>query len=309
MVSKRIRKGSRLEGVLPDANAGGRIMKHDWSSLLDLAKRAADSAAAVHQQALVQVGFAVSVKSSAFDLVTEVDRNAERALVAVIRAARANDAILSEESGEIPGNTGVRWILDPLDGTTNFVHRYPGHAVAVGVEIEGRRTIGVVHDTLGNRVFSGALGQGATCDSKPISVRHQADLSKALVGTGFLPQAEVRRAQADLLRVVLPRVRDVRRSGCPSLDICAVASGSLDAFYECGLGPWDIAAAAAIAEAAGATVHLLHSEVLPDPLLVVANAQLVDALVAVLEEAGVAGSAPRTNQVGRYTKSKPGSAT
>lgn len=271
------------------------MMEQNWSDLMDLAKRAAESAAAVHQQALEQGSFAVSVKSSPFDLVTEVDRNAERALVKVIRTARANDGILSEESGEIPGHSGVRWILDPLDGTTNFVHRYPGHAVAVGVEVEGHPTIGVVHDTFSNCVYSGALRQGAACNGKAISVRHQADLSKALVGTGFLPQAEVRRVQADLLRIVLPRVRDVRRSGCPSLDICAVASGSLDAFYECGLGPWDIAAAAAIAEAAGAIVHLLHSEVLPDPLLVIANAQLVDALVALLREAGIAGAAPQKN--------------
>jgi myo-inositol-1(or 4)-monophosphatase len=108
-----------------------------------------------------------------------------------------------------------------------------------------------------------------------------------LIATGFLPDAQVRRAQADVLRQVLPKVRDIRRSGCPSLDICGVASGILDGFYECGLGQWDVAGAAAIAEAAGARVLLLHPEALPDPLLLVANAELSDALRSLLEESGV----------------------
>jgi len=107
------------------------------------------------------------------------------------------------------------------------------------------------------------------------------------VGTGFLPHADVRRLQADVLRKVLPCVRDIRRSGCPSLDICGVASGILDAFYESGLGQWDISGAAAIAEAAGATVLLLNSGVLPNPLVVVANARLAVSLVAILTDAGI----------------------
>jgi myo-inositol-1(or 4)-monophosphatase len=118
-------------------------------------------------------------------------------------------------------------------------------------------------------------------------VRNEWDLKQALIGTGFLPDADVRRLQADLLRQILPRVRDVRRSGCPSLDICGVASGALDAFYECGLGQWDIAAATAIAEAAGATILLLNSRVLPNPFLVVGNPRITSAMVALLVETGV----------------------
>jgi myo-inositol-1(or 4)-monophosphatase len=108
-----------------------------------------------------------------------------------------------------------------------------------------------------------------------------------LVGTGFLPIVAVRRKQAEVLGEILPLVRDIRRSGCPSLDICHVAAGVLDAFYEFGLGPWDISAAAAIADAAGATVHLLHSDILPDPLLVVANADLATTFIAALAEAKI----------------------
>jgi myo-inositol-1(or 4)-monophosphatase len=187
----------------------------------------------------------------------------------------------------LSGSSGVRWILDPLDGTTNFVHQYPAHSVAVGVEIDGRRALGVVHDTSSNRVYEGIVGEGAACDGKPIVVRNEDNLKQALIGTGFLPDEDVRRAQAGLLGQILPLVRDVRRSGCPSLDICNVASGALDAFYECGLGVWDITAAAAIAESAGATILLLNSKVLPNPFLVAANARLAALLAALLFETGV----------------------
>jgi myo-inositol-1(or 4)-monophosphatase len=259
----------------------------DLSELLELARRAAKSAAHVHWSAIDKSSFKVYAKTSSSDLVTEIDREAERTLVDVIRAARPNDEIVGEEGANFHGDSGVRWILDPLDGTTNLVHGYPAHSVAVGIEIEGRRTIGVVHDTFSNRVYSGIVGQGAHRDEEAMGVRHETDLSLALIGTGFLAYPDVRRAQADLLREMLPRVRDIRRSGCPSLDICAVASGTLDGFYEAGLGRWDIAAGAAVAEAAGATVLLLHSTVLPDPMLVVANPKLAADLVSVLTEAGV----------------------
>ena len=268
-------------------------MEEQLSELLELAKRAASAAADVHRCAIEKGRFEAQTKASSSDLVTAIDREAEQALVMVIRAARPQDEIVGEEGANLRGDSGVRWILDPLDGTTNFVHRYPAHSVAVGVEIHGRRTMGVVHDTFNHRVYSGVVGQGATCDGQPLAVRNETELSRALVGTGFLPNAEARRVQADLLRAALPRVRDIRRSGCPSLDICNVASGALDAFYECGLGQWDIAAATAIAEAAGAAVRLLRSALLPNPMLVVANTKLAEALVATLKEAGaIEGGAP-----------------
>jgi myo-inositol-1(or 4)-monophosphatase len=261
-------------------------MEEQLSELLELAKSAARAAADVHRRAIEKGRFEAQTKTSSADLVTAIDREAEQALVAVIRAARPRDEIMGEEGANLRGDSGVRWILDPLDGTTNFVHRYPAHSVAVGIEIGGSRAIGVVHDTFNYRVYAGIVGQGATCDGQRIAVRHEEALARALVGTGFLPNADVRRVQAELLREILPRVRDLRRSGCPSLDICNVASGALDAFYECGLGQWDIAAAVAIAEAAGAIALLLHSVLLPNPVLVVANAKLADALVTALKEAG-----------------------
>jgi myo-inositol-1(or 4)-monophosphatase len=267
-------------------------VREELSALLELAKYAAGVAASVHRGAAGGGELKVETKSAACDLATEVDRTAERELVRVIRAARPDDEIVGEEGTNFSGVSGVRWILDPLDGTTNFVHRYPAYSVAVGVEIDGRRALGVVHDTFSNRVYAGVVGEGATCDGKSIAVRNECNLQKALIGTGFLPDACVRRLQADLLREVLPHVRDVRRSGCPSLDICGVAAGTLDAFYECGLGQWDIAAAAAIAEAAGAKVLLLNSNVLPNPLLVVANSELTPSIVSLLVGTGVAEVPP-----------------
>jgi len=255
--------------------------------LLAIAKHAARLARDVHRHALEAGDITVDFKTSHSDLVTHVDRESERVLVQAIRAARPDDEIVGEEGTSLTGSSGVRWILDPLDGTTNFIHRYPMHSVAVGVEVDGQNVVGVVHDTFSDRVYAGVVGDAATCDDRPISVRSESDLKQALIGTGFLPDEEVRRAQAELLRRVLPRVRDVRRSGCPSLDICHVASGALDGFYECGLGRWDIAAAAAVAEAAGARIFLLQSRGFPDPFLVVANSLLAPALVKLLAEADV----------------------
>ena len=239
-------------------------MRGDFEALLRIAKQAAQVAAAVHHRAdpgLLGVG----MKSSPMDLVTAVDREAEQQLVSVIRTARPDDAIIGEEGTTISGNSGVCWILDPLDGTTNFVYGYPAHAVAVGIEIDGKRVLGVVHDTYHHRVYSGVVGGGAECDGRPMAAGVTSDLSHALIGTGFLPEAAVRHVQGEVLQRVLPVVRDVRRSGCPALDLCAVAAGTLDGFYESGLRRWDIAAGAAIAEAAGATVVELQSTVLPNP--------------------------------------------
>jgi myo-inositol-1(or 4)-monophosphatase len=262
-------------------------MPEEIAALLKIAKEAAALGAAVHQSALRSSKVSFSTKHSAFDLVTEVDREAERQIVSAIHKARPHDSIIGEEGANVDGRSAVAWIIDPLDGTTNFVHRYPSHSVAIGVEINEVRVLGVVHDTYQNQVFAGGAGVRATCEDQLIRVGEQNDLSKALTGTGFLPDARVRRIQAEILKHVLPHVRDIRRSGCPSIDICRVASGALDIFYESGLGRWDIAAGAAIAEAAGATVLMLTSTVLPNPLLVVGNAKLVAALTSLLAAAGI----------------------
>jgi myo-inositol-1(or 4)-monophosphatase len=266
-------------------------MPADLGELLRIAKHAARMAAAVHRRA-GRGSLGVSTKGSPIDLVTEFDHEAERELVSPIQTAPPYDTILGEQGTNITGTSGVCWIVDPLEGTTNVVHGYPAHAVALGVEIDGKRGLGVVHDTALNRVYAGIVGEGAHCDDQPIAVRGESVPSRALIGTGFLAHAELRRVQAEVLRSVLPLVRDVRRSGCPSLDLCAVASGMQDGFYESGLGRWDITAGTAIAEAAGAMVVELYSAILPNPLLVVGNAKLLAALVSTLVQAGVATNPP-----------------
>jgi myo-inositol-1(or 4)-monophosphatase len=259
------------------------------TELIEIAKGAAQAGAAIHS-AYRQSTFDVREKHSATDLVTDIDQESERKITSVIRAARPQDAIIAEEGTDVSGQSSVCWIIDPLDGTTNFVHGYPAHAVSIGIEIDGKPAGGVVHDTFHDHVYSGIVGVGAERDGHPLAARRESTLSRALIGTGFLPNAEVRRVQAEVLKAVLPLVRDVRRSGCPSLDICAVASGALDGFYECGLGRWDTAAGAAIAEAAGAKVVQLHSNILPNPLLVVANPVLLDSLIDALFKAGALDS-------------------
>jgi myo-inositol-1(or 4)-monophosphatase len=258
---------------------------YELQDLLAIAQQAARAAATVHR-AYRQKSFQVDNKGSALDLVTTVDREAEQALVDVIRAARPDDGILGEEGSQIQSRSGVTWILDPLDGTVNYVYGYPAHAVAVGIEINGERRIGVVEDTANGRSYSGLIGQGARCDGRALQISQTAELGQALLGTGFWPDELVRRVQGELFGRFMPRVRGIRRSGCPALDLCAVAAGQLDLFYEVGLMPWDIAAGAAIAEAAGAQVLALRSPNLPDPTLIAGNPGLVAQMAALLHDLG-----------------------
>ena len=257
----------------------------DVAALVVLATQAARAAARVHRDGLGRVQ-RIDTKSTATDVVTEVDREAERVVVDVILASRPDDAILAEEATQVSGRTGVRWIVDPLDGTTNYIYRYPAFGVSIGVEVDGELAGGVVHDTARDRVYTGIVGAGAACNGAPIRVRDHADLATALTGTGFQPQPERRARQGEVLARVLPRVRDVRRGGSAAIDLCCVASGQLEAFYEAGLAEWDMAAGTAIVRAAGGVVRVFPKPAPPAPLIVAAGPRLVDALEQVLRDAG-----------------------
>jgi myo-inositol-1(or 4)-monophosphatase len=250
-----------------------------------LATQAARAGARVHRDGLGRA-HRVETKASATDIVTEVDREAERVIVDAIVAARPDDAILAEESAAQSGGSGVRWIIDPLDGTTNYVYRYPAYAVSIGIEIDGTLAAGVVHDSARDRIYTGIVGAGAACNGATLRVRDHADLATALVATGFQPQPERRAWQARILTDVLPRVRDVRRGGSAAIDLCGVASGQLDAFYEAGLAEWDMAGGTAIVRAAGGVVRLFERATPPVQLLVAAGPRLVDALEDVLRSVG-----------------------
>lgn len=223
----------------------------DVAELLDLAVDLAQRAGQLLLEEAPDRADDVATKSSRTDMVTAVDRASEALIVGTIGKERPDDGVLGEEGSQRAGTTGVRWIIDPLDGTTNYLYGFPLYAVSIGVEVDGVMEAGVVvHPPLAE-VFTARRGHGALCNGAPIAVSGKDELATALVGTGFAYDSDRRQEQAQWLESILPRVRDIRRGGAASLDLCWVACGRLDAFYEAGLAPWDIAAGELIAREAG----------------------------------------------------------
>ncbi|MGZ8606637.1 MAG: inositol monophosphatase family protein [Actinomycetota bacterium] len=253
-------------------------------SLRDLAVRLAERAAAIHGEGR-EHGFTVGEKSSATDLVTEVDRAAERAIVDGILAERPADAILGEEGTDRDGTTGVRWVIDPLDGTANYVRDFPSYCVSIGVEVDGAPAVGVIVDARGVRTV-GVRGIGATRDDRPIHPSTCRDLALAVLATGFGYDPVERERQAKVASIVLPRVADIRRSGSAAFDLVAAASGGVDAYYEVGLSPWDLSGGQAIVEAAGGVVATIPQPEGKD-LVVATPAQLLEPILRLLEDAGL----------------------
>lgn len=228
--------------------------------LVELALSAAREAAAlVRGRAGAQVSVAAT-KSSEVDVVTQTDRDAEALLRGRLLAARPDDAVMGEEGDDVAGTSGVRWILDPIDGTVNFLYGIPQYAVCVAAERDGDVVVGVVIDVAKDRTYLArpdAEGRLiATRDGAPLRVRPPADLGLRLVATGFSYSRVTREVQARAVGALLPQVRDVRRLGSCALDLCGVAEGSLDAYVEEGVNLWDHAAAGLIARAAGARLEL-----------------------------------------------------
>jgi myo-inositol-1(or 4)-monophosphatase len=223
-----------------------------FAELLELARRLARSAGDL-QRERYETGFQIDTKSAAIDLVTEVDQACEAAIVDGIQAARPGDAILAEEGhGGDHEDAATRWIIDPLDGTVNFAHGFPRFCVSIGVEVAGRRSIGVVYDPLLDECFEAVLGEGAWLGSRRLEVTKEDELGRALVATGFA--YDVHNSEDDNLasfRNVVKTARGVRRDGSAALDLCYVAAGRLDAYWELKLHPWDVAAGFLIVEEAG----------------------------------------------------------
>jgi myo-inositol-1(or 4)-monophosphatase len=256
--------------------------------LLAVAVKAADAAVQVHRAGFGSA-LTVEIKSSDSDLVSDIDRGAERRIVELIADARPDDGLLGEEGAHAPGTSGVRWVIDPLDGTANYVHGHPAFACSIGVEVEGQPVVGVVHETVPGIVYTGIAGRGARRDGEPIHVTAAPAPSDALVATGFAYDPERRGRQARALAQVLPRIRDIRRGGSAALDLCAVASGQVDAYFELGLGAWDLSAGGVIARAAGAEVMTLPAADPADAgleLILAANPSLAPALRTLLFESG-----------------------
>src|SRR5476649_1423950 len=214
----------------------------------------------------------VRTKSTPTDVVTQMDTAAEQLIAATIKASRPDDAFVGEEGQDLGASdgSGVRWIVDPIDGTVNYLYDLPQWAVSIAAERDGVVVAGAVFDPSKNEMFTAELGGGADLNGRPIRVSACAELGLALVGTGFGYDAGRRARQAEVVRSVLPVVRDIRRMGAASLDLCALACGRLDGYFERGLNLWDHAAAGLVAAEAGARVEGLHGRKPSDEILVAA---------------------------------------
>lgn len=210
-------------------------------------------------------------KSSATDPVTEHDRAAERLLVETLTERRAQDGIVGEEGARRSGSSGIDWHVDPIDGTANFVYGLPFWCTSVAAVDRHGSLAGAVYAPVIDEMFSAARSAGATLNGHTISVSEETECALAMIATGFSYRPERRRRQADRLARVLPEVRDLRRCGSAALDLCSVACGRVDAYFEEHLNSWDVAAGILIAAEAGATVTAIDGgEISPQSALVAA---------------------------------------
>ena len=264
----------------------------DPTELLELAVAAARSAGAFLLDSRPKE-LEVTTKSTPTDVVTEMDIAAERRIAATIRASRPFDVILGEEGQsrearppDVEAGPRVRWIVDPIDGTVNYLYGLPQWAVSIAAEIDGVVEAGAVFDPSKAELFTAVRDGGAHLNGRAIVVSRCDVLSQALVCTGFGYDADRRSAQARVLLEVLPLVRDIRRLGAASLDLCALACGRLDGYYERGLNLWDYAAAGLVASEAGALVGGLGGGPASGELLVATNPGLFDELAGLLAKLG-----------------------
>lgn len=258
------------------ADLASRLARHAATEILEMRGRGVDVAA---------------TKSSDVDVVTAADHASERILTEAIIAERPEDGILGEEGTGRESRSGITWVLDPIDGTVNYLYDIPAYAVSVAATVadpdafaDGRRAIaGAVCNPRTDELFEAYADGGARRNGAPIRVSEQPELARALVATGFGYTVERRTEQAEAVARLIPRVRDIRRIGAASYDLCLLAAGRLDAYYERGLQPWDYAAGALIAREAGAELLGKNASTPPgEPYLVAANGALARDLHAEL---------------------------
>jgi len=233
-----------------------------------------------------------AAKSSATDLVSAADRETEQIIVSLLADERPDDGVLGEEGSTRSSSSGINWIIDPIDGTTNFLYGHGSFAVSIGAYEGDTGIAGVVFDPIRNEIFSAVLGGGATLNGQVLHAPIDAPpLGEALLGTGFHYLASRRLLQAKLLIDVLPVVRDIRRQGAAALDLCSVACQRLDAYYEAELQPWDIAAGLIIAAEAGYLHEYLDLGGELDGTLVIAHPLLLDPVCTLLLKAAASVNA------------------
>ena len=266
-------------------------MSHE--TLLELARETAHAAAELIRDRRPEGRVDVAAtKTSPTDAVTEVDTAAEKLIRDRIGAVRPDDGFVGEEGGRRSGTSGVDWVIDPIDGTVNFVYGVPAYAVSIGVEVEGVVRAGVVIDVPLGREYTALRGEGAwhrdRIDGPAVPMRLPAatDLTQALVATGFGYDPAQRARQAAALAAMLPQVRDIRRIGSAALDLCSLAAGRYDAYVEEGLQPWDRAAGVLVAREAGAVVTGLRDDEPDERLVIAASPALFDRFRTLVTECG-----------------------
>src|SRR5918996_424893 len=229
--------------------------------MLNIAVRAARRAGSIINRAALDGG-GYEVRSKRLnDFVTRVDHAAEEAILETLRKAYPDHAVLAEESGISAGQAEYQWIIDPLDGTTNFIHGFPQYCVSIAIRHRGALAQGVIYDPVKNELFTASKGRGAFLNDRRIRVSKCLRLGEALVGTGF-PFKEVERIElySHQLKKIMQKTAGVRRAGAAALDLAYVACGRLDAFWELGLSPWDMAAGALMIQEAGGLVGDLRGD-------------------------------------------------
>lgn len=262
----------------------------DYARLLALAVDTAREAGDLVARGRASAGDRVDVKSSSVDVVTAVDTASERLIVDRLLGARPDDAVLGEEGASHRGTSGVRWIVDPIDGTVNFLYDLPAYAVSIAAEVDGVVRAGAVLNVATSDLFTATTGGGAwlSTPSRPEPVRLRGSspvsLEQTLVGTGFGYQQEQRRAQGAVVAALLPQVRDIRRMGSAALDLCAAAAGRIDAYYELHLNPWDHAAGGLVAAEAGLVVTGLPGTPFAEPMGIAAAPTIADAFVRLIAD-------------------------
>jgi myo-inositol-1(or 4)-monophosphatase len=247
---------------------------------LELAERSARAAGEVLLGYYGREPEGLDSKSSETDLVSDADREAERAIRELLQAERPDDGLLAEEGSQSDGESGRRWIVDPLDGTINFLYGFPAWAVSIALEDSDGLAVGVVHSPVHRETFSAARGEGARLGDRPLRVRDPSQLSRAMVATGFSYEPERRSEQAEVMRRLLPRARDIRRAGAAALDLAWVAAGRVDAYYERGLQAWDWSEGRLLGREAGGPVWPLDAT--PPGVIAAASPELLDELAALV---------------------------
>jgi myo-inositol-1(or 4)-monophosphatase len=249
------------------------------ASLLEIAVEAAEAAGELLLARFREPARGVERKSSTTDMVSDADRDAEALIRELIGQARPHDSILGEEAGERRGDSGLRWVIDPLDGTTNFLFAIPQWCVSVACEDSEGGLVGVVHDPCHGETFAASRGGGAFLGMERLRVSDKSDLSDALIATGYSYLPEERAAEAAQLVRVLPRVRDIRRLGSAALDLAWTAAGRFDGYYETPTHHWDWAAGVVLVREAGGLVGELAAIGPSGPGLIAAGNGLYESLV------------------------------